>query len=154
MRNQDKLLILNENAKSLEDAVNWLKRSQTICTGFNIENLSPEGMDAFEGLTSRFARVCDILFNKLFRSIFYLEEGEAGSWLDVILYMEKENVITSAEDARVMKELRNDIVHEYADNDLTLIFKEVLKQSPLLINYVNNTLEKVIVLKDKIKPTN
>ena len=150
MSRKDQILILDENATSLEDAVKWLRRSLTICKDFDTRDLSPEGMDAFEGLTSRFARVCDILFNKLFRSIFYLEEGEAGSWLDVILYMEKENIIGRIEDVRLIKELRNDIVHEYANTDLKLIFEEVLKQSPLLINYVNDTLGKVSDLKEKL----
>ncbi|MDZ7742729.1 MAG: hypothetical protein U5Q03_13515 [Bacteroidota bacterium] len=71
-------------------------------------------MDAYEGLTSRFARVCDILFSKLFRTIFFLEQGEAGTWLDVLLFME-ENVIDNTKEARLLKELRNDIVHEYAE---------------------------------------
>ncbi len=93
MSKTDYLSILNENAGSLKDAVKWLKRSLKLCKEYNIKDLTPEGMDAFESLTSRFARVCDILFSKLFRSIFYLEEGEAGSWLDVVLFMEKEHVI-------------------------------------------------------------
>lgn len=96
MRQNDHIEILNDHARSLTDALKWLNRSLEICKKYNIEDLSPEGMDAFEGLTSRFARVCDLLFNKLFRTIFYLEQGEAGTWLDVLLFMEKETIINNA----------------------------------------------------------
>lgn len=152
MMQNDHIEILNEHARSLRDALKWLNRSLEICKKYNIEDLSPEGMDAFEGLTSRFARVCDLLFNKVFRTIFYLEQGEAGTWLDVLLFMEKENIINSARESRVLKELRNDIVHEYAVPDLKLIFKEVMNQSPVLLEYVNATFLKVEEINQKLNP--
>ncbi len=81
--------ILQENLTHLKDALKWLDRSFVICDKFDIQQLNAEGMDAFESFTSRFARVSDILFNKVFRSIYYLEQGENASWLDVTLFMEK-----------------------------------------------------------------
>lgn len=151
MSHVDQISILNENAQSLQDALKWLNRSLSICEKYNIENLNPEGMDSFEGLTSRFARTCDILFNKLYRTIFYIEQGETGTWLDVLFFMEKENLIDNVQDARLLKELRNDIVHEYATTDLNLIFNEVLNLSPLLIKYVDESLLKVKELNEKLK---
>lgn len=150
MSKTDPIDILNEHARALTDALKWLDRSLHICKKYNIDDPSPEAMDAFEGLTSRFARVCDLLFIKLFSTIFYIEQGESGTWLDVLLLMEKEKIIDSAQEARILKELRNDIIHKYAVPDLKMIFQEVTDQSPVLLKYVNDALQKVEELNQKL----
>ena len=97
---QQSLNILQINILALENSMNWLKRSLDICSKTtDTDDLSPEEMDAFEGLTSRFARTADILFNKLYRSIHYIKEGETSSWLDVLFHMEKSGLIESVDDA-------------------------------------------------------
>jgi len=152
MKNDNQTKILSENKKFLEESVYWLKRSFTICNEkFKIEDLSEEGFDAFESLTSRFARTTDILFNKVFRSIVYLEEGTVNTWLDTLIYMEKQGLISSTEDARLVKELRNDIVHEYVISDLKQLFVEVLNNCTLVFNFVDNTLQYVDNLTDKLE---
>ncbi len=152
MKNPEPLQLLNENIKDLEEAMAWLRRSFNICSEkFDLGDLSPEGMDAFEGLTSRFARVSDILFSKVFRSLVYIEEGEPRSWLDVLLYMEKTGVIEDAGAARVIKELRNEIVHEYSVSEITKLFSEVLKQCPTLFTYAENAIKEAEKLEKKLK---
>lgn len=90
MTNTDQIKILQENKLALKESVRWLQRSYAICyEKFDIKELSDEGYDAFESLTSRFARTADILTNKVFRSIIYLEEGVSYSWLDTLLYLKK-----------------------------------------------------------------
>jgi len=59
MIKKDQLEILQGNALALESAIPWLLRSYNICRNYDPENLDEEGMDAFETLTSRFARVTD-----------------------------------------------------------------------------------------------
>jgi len=108
-------------------------------------------MDAFEGLTSRFARANDILFNKVYRSIVYIENGENLPWIDVIFYFEKKQVIDKAEDARLLKELRNDIVHEYAITDLTELFEEVLRYTPVLLQYAEKARKEAEKVNEKLE---
>lgn len=152
MKKPEPLQLLNENIKDLEDALAWLRRSFGICSEkFDLGDLSPEGMDAFEGLTSRFARVSGILFSKVFRSLVYIEEGESRSWLDVLLYMEKKGVIDDAGAARVIKELRNEIVHEYSVSEITKLFGEVLKQCPTLFTYAESAIQEAEKLRKKLK---
>lgn len=55
MTHKDHIEILQEHTESLQNALKWLKRSLEICKQYSIDNLSPEGMDAYKGLTSRFA---------------------------------------------------------------------------------------------------
>lgn len=133
--------ILTENVTALKHSVAWLQRSFSICNDVaDKQNLSAEEMDAYESLTARFARTADLLFNKVFRSIHYVQEGENRPWLDVLLHMEKMGVIESSEYARLLKELRNDIVHEYALNDLLDLFKEVYEQTPVLLKMVDSAI--------------
>ena len=129
--------ILADNVKALQHSVAWLQRSFDICskTGER-QNLTPEEMDAYESLTARFARTANLLFNKVFRSLHYFLEGENRTWLDVLHYMEKTGVLKSMEEARFLKELRNDIVHEYALNNVLELFIEVYQQTPLLLTMV------------------
>jgi hypothetical protein len=132
--------ILKENIVNLNDALKWLDRSYAICDELDIQQLDAEGMDAFESFTSRFARVSDILFNKVFRSIYYLEQGENASWLDVTLFMEKKAIIDNLNQARIIKETRNDIVHEYTVSDLNELFDSVNGQTPQLMEYAQNAI--------------
>lgn len=151
MIRKDQLAILDENVNALQYSVKWLKRSFNICVeNSKTEALSDEATDAFEGLTSRFSRVVDILFSKVFRSIAYFEKGESLSWIDSLLLMEKIGIINSTEDARLIKELRNDIVHEYLASDMTLLYQEVLVQCPVLFNYVEQAIERANQIKEKL----
>jgi hypothetical protein len=151
MKKPNNLDILKENISALKEAVKWLERSYRICKEFNTDHLSEKGMDAFEGLTSRFARASDILFNKVYRSIIYIEKGQNLPWIDVVIYLEKKQVIDKAEDARLIKELRNDIVHEYAMTDLTELFKEVLNYTPVLLQYSEKAKKEAGKLKEKLE---
>ena len=152
MRGQEQIDILLENKKFLENSVHWLRRSFTICSDrFDLNNLTEEGFDAFESLTSRFARTVDLLFNKVFRSIIYIEEGTSYTWLDTLLYMEKHGIISSTENARLLKELRNDIVHEYVVYDLQPLFQEVLENCPVVFDFTKNTIQYIDNLAKKFE---
>jgi hypothetical protein len=151
MIQKDHLEILKENASTLESATPWLHRSYNICKSFDTKNLDEQAMDAFETLTSRFARVTDLLFNKVFRSIVYVEEGEAYSLIDTLSYMEKIGVIDNLESARIIKELRNDIVHEYVMEDLHDLFREILNHCPILFRYSSSALKEVEKIEKKLR---
>lgn len=133
--------ILKETLANLNDALKWLNRSYSICSDLDTLKLDAEGMDAFESFTSRIARVSDILFNKVFRSIYYIEQGENATWLDVTVFMEKKAIIDDLSHARIIKETRNDIVHEYAVSDLNDLFDLVKEQTPQLLRYAENAIQ-------------
>ncbi len=94
-----------------------------------------------EALSARFARTTDILTNKVLRSIIYIEHGEPLTWIDTLIYFEKQGLISTIDELRLIKELRNDIVHEYTFSDLIELFTEVLKQTGLLILIAKNTFQ-------------
>ena len=54
----------------MDNAVSVLKFSEEKCRAIGIkEEYTPDELDRFESLTSRFARLCDILLQKVFRLV-------------------------------------------------------------------------------------
>ncbi len=82
----------------------------------------PEVLEKYEALTSRFARLQDLL-EKPFRTVALLEivEDKTKRFPDLLNYMEKLQIIPSAEEWLVMRRLRNIIAHEYWEDEQELI---------------------------------
>ncbi|MEI6807007.1 MAG: hypothetical protein WCK49_10995 [Myxococcaceae bacterium] len=131
----ENLLELNED---LQAAKNWLLRSYGLCQPIGVrQDYEPQHYDAFENLASRFARASDLLFQKIFRGIDVLELVEGGSLLDAIHRAQKRGLIDSVEQIRVIREIRNQVVHEYQSKNLPLFFQELLDQTPVLLDLID-----------------
>lgn len=131
------LNMLAEARQDLVHALAWLQRSHEQCTPLRRkQELLAEDYDAFEALTSRFARVSDILLQKFFRALDVVELSSGGTLLDVLLRAEKRGLVESADDFLEILELRNEISHEYAMDDLRELFWDVLDKTPYLIEAV------------------
>ncbi len=64
-------IYLFDTINILDNAVHWRQRSYTICSGIGVkESYTEEEYDHLETLTSRFARVGDIIIQKVFRVVF------------------------------------------------------------------------------------
>lgn len=137
MKQTDIILNLFDTIDLLDNAVHWLQRSFTICSGVGVkENYTEEEYDALETLTSRFARVSDIIIQKVFRSIDAVEFENQGTLIDVVNRAHKRGFFESVEKIREIRELRNSIAHEYIQECLADIFADVLKLTPELFNMV------------------
>ncbi len=131
------LNMLAEARQDLVHALAWLQRSHEQCTALRQkQELLAEDYDAFEALTSRFARVSDILLQKFFRALDVVELSSGGTLLDVLLRAEKRGLVESADDFLEIRELRNEISHEYAMDDLRELFWDVLDKTPDLMEAV------------------
>lgn len=137
MKQVDHLLYLQETLAQLDDALHWLHRSYGQCgqIGLKAQYSEPE-FDKFEALTSRFARVSDILVQKVYRSIDVVEFESGGTMIDVVNRAEKRGLVDSVDDVRVIRDLRNSIAHEYLKESLVEIFQDTLKLTPKLITLV------------------
>ena len=128
MKQQDLLALLNETLAHMGDAERWLRRSHEICQGIGIkEAYEDREYDAFETLTSRFARVSDMILQKVFRAIDHLELAEGGTLLDVLNRAEKRGLVGSTDEFRQIRELRNEITYEYRLEALKQLFEAVLE---------------------------
>ena len=60
--------------------------------------------------------------------------------IDVVNNAHKRGLFEDIEELRIMKDVRNTIVHEYIEDELVDIFDEVLEYSEKLIIIIKNTL--------------
>ena len=135
MKQKDYILNLFETIAMLDNAIHWLKRSYTICSGIGLkESYTEEEFDDFETLTSRFARVSDIIIQKAFRSIDAVEFENKGTLIDTINRAHKRGFFESIEKLREIRELRNSIAHEYLEEGLADAFTDVLRFTPELFD--------------------
>jgi uncharacterized protein YutE (UPF0331/DUF86 family) len=136
LRNDKRELLLRE-LKLLDEANKILVYSYEACSEIGIkDNYTLEELDKFEALTSRFARISDILIQRIFRLMDIWELEMPGSVIDRINRAEKRNLISSAEVFKEIRYLRNEIAHEYIPLAIEQIFKEVLRLTPHIIDSV------------------
>jgi len=134
--------LLLQNIQALQNQHNWLERSYFICRNMPIGSMyTPEEMDALETLCARFSRSTDFLIRKVFRSIDDVEFENQGTLIDVVNNAAKRGLVESTDKMREIKELKNDIVHEYSSEDIKDLFVDVLKQTPSLLVIMHATID-------------
>jgi len=130
---------LKENFIRLDMAVKMLKYSLQRCKKIGIKtDYSLEELDRFESLASRFARTSDIYTQKVMKGIILILREEANTFIDRANLFEKLG-ISSAEDLKLIRDLRNEISHEYRADDITEIFEAVIKYNDKLIGLIEES---------------
>ncbi len=129
------LEMLSKELKLLEDSTAILKYSYDNCKKIGIKkDYVIEDMDQFEAFTSRFARMSDMLIQKIFRLLDKIELDDEGTIRDRINRAEKKVLIESADIFIQIRIVRNDIAHEYHIETLKDIYKKVLELTPYLLD--------------------
>ncbi|GHV82979.1 hypothetical protein AGMMS50212_03190 [Spirochaetia bacterium] len=132
--NNKSVEILKKNVEDFLTSIEWLKRSYEKCKLIGLKPAYvPDELDQFEALSSRYARTTDLLINKILRSIDTVEFADGGSILDVVNRAEQRGIIDSVSDIRDIKDLRNEIAHEYNTPDIQELFKAVFNAAPKLL---------------------
>jgi hypothetical protein len=130
---------LKEDFSRLDRAVKMLKYSLQRCKKIGMKtDYSLEELDRFESLTSRFARTSDIYTQKVMKGVILILREEANTFIDRANLFEKLEV-SSAEDLKMIRDLRNEISHEYKIDDITEIFEAVIEYSDKLIKVIKRT---------------
>lgn len=133
----------------LKKQLNWLELSIEECKKIPIkENYNVEEFGKFEILCSRYSRGIDFLIRKIFRTIDEFEFENQGTLVDVVNNAHKRGFFEDVEELRIMKDVRNTIVHEYVEDALMEVFDEVLEYAQKLVIIIDNTL---IYIDKKIK---
>lgn len=134
--------LLKQNIEYLQRQLKWLIRSYELCKTTGLKSVYSESeFDNFETLSGRFARTIDFLVRKVFRSIDDLEFEPQGTLIDTVNNALKRNLIPDINLFNNMRDLRNEIVHEYLEEELASTFKDLLELTPYLIEIVNNTIQ-------------
>lgn len=130
---------LKESFNKLDKAVEILKYSLEKSNKIGIkQSYSLEELDVFENLTSRFARATDIYTQKIMKGIVIVLREEVKTYIDKANLFEKLE-IANAEDLKLMRDLRNEISHEYKLKDITELFQPVVEYSGKLIEVIGKT---------------
>ncbi len=132
--------LLQEELRLLDGAADILVYSYERCKdiGFKGE-YGYEDLDRIEALTSRFARLSDILLQKIFRVIDEIDLETSGTMRDRINRAEKKGIIGDADTFIRIRTLRNDIAHEYSPEAIREIHKVVMELTPDLLEGVSRT---------------
>lgn len=140
MTEQMRLLLVKE-LKVLADARDVLQYSFNKCSLIGIRNqYEPEHLESFESFTGRFARLSDILIQKIFRLVDELDLDSQGTIRDRINRAEKKGLIASSDTFVEIRMVRNDIAHEYLPEAIHDIFMKVLELTPHLLDGVGRTI--------------
>jgi hypothetical protein len=133
------LEVLQENINKLNLSAEWVQRSYEQTKAIERKDVySIDEFDKLENLASRYARTTDMLVNKALRSIDTVESEDIGTIIDIMNRAEKRGIVESAELLHIIKDLRNNIVHEYQITEITKFFTDVIKYSPVLLEIIEN----------------
>ena len=132
----EKLELLLEVMIGVQAAADHLAYSIERCKNLIGKNeISMDELERLESLTSRFARLADLLIQRIFRLIDEIELTGAGTLLDRIYRAEKRGWCVASEMIKI-RELRNLIAHEYASDKMSEIYTAVAAMSLTLLEIV------------------
>lgn len=101
--------------------------------------LTPAQLESHEAFCARFARTADILVQKVFSTIFLLLKEPEPSLLDRVHRAEKLGLIAEAGLVLEVRDVRNQIAHEYAGDALRQLFRDVALLTPGLLAAARRT---------------
>ncbi len=134
----------------LKKQLAWIVISYDECKLIGLKNrYEIAEFGKFEILCSRYSRGIDFLIRKIFRTLDEYEFENQGTLVDVVNNAHKRELFDDIGMLRIMKDVRNTIVHEYIEDDLVEVFEEVLQYTKELIKIINNTLKYIEQLKIK-----
>ena len=125
----------------LKKQKSWLDISLRECKEIGIKKIyTIDEFGKFETLCSRYSRTVDFLIRKFFRTLDWYEFENQGTLIDIVNNAHKRGLFEDIDEMRMMKDIRNSIVHEYIEDELVNLFEEVLVYSDKLLEIVNNSL--------------
>ena len=146
---QEKMELLKEELIGLQLAAVHLGYSMERCHNLiGQDDILPEQLERLESLTSRFARLADLLTQRIFRLIDDIELEGGGTILDRVYRAEKRGLVNASEIIRI-RELRNLIAHEYANDQMPEVYAAVATLAPILLAVIPKVIEYVSNLTSK-----
>ena len=98
-----------------------------------------EELESIDSLTSKFSRTSDIYLQKVLRSIWMLLREDTVPLIDLLNRAEKLMIIVSTEELLQMRDIRNQIAHEYLPEAVPELAKEVVVMTTLLQKNIEQT---------------
>jgi hypothetical protein len=134
---KDLFAILQEEMDWLIRAADVLNYSYETCSKIGIkEEFTYEELDKFESFTVRFARVSDLLIEKIFRRLAAVDQESSGTVREHIHRAEQKKLIANADVFFAIRIVRNQVAHEYIQHEIHELFIKVLEYTPTLLDSV------------------
>jgi len=135
-----KIELLKQEWEMLSNSIETLLLSVEKCKNIgNKEQYLFEELESFDSLTSKFNCSSDIYTQKVLRTIWMLLHEPFALYIDMMNIAEKMNLIVSADKMIEIRDLRNQIAHEYIPEAITELIPEVIELTASLENSVNKT---------------
>jgi len=132
--------LLNINWDLLQNSIESLNLSVVKCRKIGFKHIPTfEEMESFDSLTSKFARTSDIYIQKILRGTWVLLHEPYAPLIDMLNKSEKTGIIYSADKLLEIRELRNQIAHEYIPETVHELVKEVIELYPTLQKNIKHT---------------
>ena len=154
IENKQQMLLaqLDLNLELLKRAQELMRYSQNKCQAIIKKTQHSDAeLESCEALTARFARTVDILTQKILTTIFLILQETPTTFIDKCNLAEKLNIINNAKDLMKIRELRNEIAHEYRRTNLIELFSEILEHSSNLDAIIANTSKYAEELHNKLQ---
>lgn len=132
--------VLNECDKHLlriNDAYQDMQ-SFMLLTAEKYKHLTKDEIQDIDQYLYRFTKLQDAMGEKLFKLIIskYEENPERLSFIDILNKLEKLQIIPSAKDWKILRQIRNDLTHEYEDDpdEIAGLLNNIYAKKPLIEN--------------------
>jgi len=142
-------LLLEEAIEELQSSLAHLNYSFQSMNEIEVSvtEMSEEQLQVQEAFTSRFSRVVDLFVNKTLRALDRYELVDSLTLLDVANRAEKRGLIPSTDWLREMKDVRNQIAHDYSGAKLASIIEFCMEKVPELVEACQAT---ILYAKDRL----
>lgn len=137
---QKTIELLNQNWELLLRSLETLKLSVEKAESIgNKAEYSFEEMETFDSLTSKFSRTSDIFTQKILRSVWILLHEEITPFIDILNRAEKIGIVFSSDKLLEIRDLRNQIAHEYIPETIQKLIPDVIELSSELEDNIQTT---------------
>jgi hypothetical protein len=131
--------LLQSEWELLQAAVGTLQLSIIKCQSIGVkESYTFEELESFDSLTSKFNRTSDIFTQKVLRSVWMLLHESFVPFIDMMNKSEKMLILRSADKMIEIRDLRNQIAHEYIPDAIRDLIPEVIELTSLLIENIED----------------
>jgi len=136
-KDQISIELLQSEWGLLQASVGTLELSIRKCQAIGIkDSYSFEELESFDSLTSKFNRTSDIFTQKVLRSIWILLHEPFAPYIDMINKSEKMMILRSADEMIEIRDMRNQIAHEYIPEAISDLIPEVIELTSRLIKNI------------------
>ena len=105
----------------------------------NKTDLNFEELESIDSLTSKFGRTSDIYLQKVLRTVWLLLREDTVPLIDLLNRAEKLRMILSADQLLQMRDIRNQITHEYLPEAAPELPLEVNRKTEQLAQNIEQT---------------